>query len=42
MLGYFGRPDLTAQTIRDGWMWTGDIATWDSEGIATSLIGLRT
>ena len=32
MLGYFGRPDLTAQTIRDGWMWTGDIATWDSEG----------
>ena len=32
MLGYFGRPDLTDQTIRDGWMWTGDIATWDSEG----------
>ena len=32
MLGYFGRPDLTQQTIRNGWMWTGDIATWDSEG----------
>jgi long-chain acyl-CoA synthetase len=32
MLGYFRRPDLTAQTIRDGWMWTGDIATWDEEG----------
>lgn len=32
MLGYFRRPDLTAQTIRDGWMWTGDIATWDDEG----------
>lgn len=31
MLGYFRRPDLTAQTIRDGWMWTGDIATWDDE-----------
>ncbi|MQA12660.1 MAG: AMP-binding protein [Pseudonocardiaceae bacterium] len=29
MLGYWNRPDLTAQTIRDGWMWTGDIATWD-------------
>lgn len=32
MAGYFGRPDLTAETIRDGWMWTGDIATWDNEG----------
>ncbi len=32
MLGYFRRPELTAQTIRDGWMWTGDIATWDDEG----------
>tara|TARA_S200000501_G_scaffold371576_1_gene414908 strand:- start:8796 stop:10325 length:1530 start_codon:yes stop_codon:yes gene_type:complete len=32
MLGYFGRPDLTSKTIHDGWMWTGDIATWDSEG----------
>jgi long-chain acyl-CoA synthetase len=31
MLGYLNRPDLTAQTIRDGWMWTGDIATWDAD-----------
>ena len=31
MLGYFRRPDLTDQTIRDGWMWTGDIACWDDE-----------
>ena len=31
MLGYFRRPDLTEQTIRDGWMWTGDIATMDEE-----------
>jgi long-chain acyl-CoA synthetase len=31
MLGYFRRPDLTAETIRDGWMWTGDIATMDEE-----------
>jgi long-chain acyl-CoA synthetase len=32
MLGYWGRPELTAQTLRDGWMWTGDLATWDSDG----------
>jgi long-chain acyl-CoA synthetase len=32
MLGYWGQPELTAQTIRNGWMWTGDVATWDEEG----------
>jgi acyl-CoA synthetase (AMP-forming)/AMP-acid ligase II len=31
MLGYWNRPDLTAATLRDGWMWTGDIATWDAD-----------
>jgi long-chain acyl-CoA synthetase len=35
MVGYFGRPDLTEQTIRDGWMYTGDVATWDSERYVT-------
>ncbi|MEM9622102.1 MAG: AMP-binding protein [Pseudomonadota bacterium] len=32
MLGYWRRPDLTEQTLRDGWMWTGDVATWDAQG----------
>ena len=32
MLGYWQRPDLTRETIRDGWMWTGDIAVWDEAG----------
>jgi len=32
MLGYWRRPELTAETLRDGWMWTGDIATWDADG----------
>ena len=32
MMGYFKRPDLTENTIKaDGWMWTGDIATWDAD-----------
>ena len=32
MVGYWQRPDLTADTLRDGWMWTGDIAVWDEDG----------
>ena len=32
MVGYWRKPELTAQTIRDGWMWTGDVATWDADG----------
>jgi len=32
MVGYWRRPDLTEQTLRNGWLWTGDIAVWDAEG----------
>ncbi|GAB2670639.1 long-chain fatty acid--CoA ligase [Saccharopolyspora gloriosae] len=31
MARYWNRPELTARTVRDGWMWTGDIATWDEQ-----------
>jgi long-chain acyl-CoA synthetase len=31
MAGYWRQPELTAQTIRDGWMYTGDVATWDED-----------
>ncbi len=35
MQGYFGKPELTAQAIRDGWYVTGDIANLDDDGFIT-------
>ena len=32
MPGYYKRPDLTAQAIRDGWLFTGDLGYADAEG----------
>ncbi|MHB8773372.1 MAG: long-chain-fatty-acid--CoA ligase [Syntrophales bacterium] len=32
MLGYKDRPDETAKTLRNGWCYTGDIATMDEDG----------
>lgn len=32
MLGYWNRPDDTAVAVRDGWLYTGDLATVDDEG----------
>ncbi len=32
MVGYWRRPDLTEKAFKDGWMCTGDVATWDKDG----------
>ncbi|MCP5247848.1 MAG: AMP-binding protein [Candidatus Accumulibacter sp.] len=32
MGGYYGRPDLSAQALRDGWLFTGDLGYTDGEG----------
>jgi long-chain acyl-CoA synthetase len=32
MRGYKGKPEETANTLKDGWIYTGDIATMDADG----------
>jgi acyl-CoA synthetase (AMP-forming)/AMP-acid ligase II len=32
MLGYWNKPDITAETIKDGWVMTGDAGYMDGEG----------
>ncbi len=32
MKGYLNRPDETAQMLRDGWLYTGDLAVMDEDG----------
>ncbi|MFY0690471.1 MAG: AMP-binding protein [Paracoccaceae bacterium] len=35
MKGYWKNPDATADTIRDGWLWTGDMGHMDPDGYVT-------
>lgn len=35
MKGYWKNPEATARTIRDGWLWTGDMGHMDGAGYVT-------
>jgi len=35
--GYWHKPEATAKTLRDGWVYTGDIAKLDSDGYLTFI-----
>lgn len=38
--GYFERPSETAETLKDGWLWTGDLAVVDEDGFF-AIVGRR-
>ena len=42
MAGYWNQPDATAETLRGGWLHTGDVGSFDDDGYLTLRTGPRT
>jgi len=41
MLGYWNKPDVTAETIKDGWVYTGDAGYMDEDGFVFLMDRLK-
>lgn len=41
MVGYWNRPDATAETIKDGWLHSGDVGVADADGFVTIVERLK-
>ncbi len=41
MAGYWNRPELTAETLREGWMHTGDVGWMDEDGFVYVIDRLK-
>ena len=41
MRGYWNQPELTAQTLRNGWLHTGDLGSMDTDGFVTIIDRLK-
>ena len=41
MVGYWNRPEATAEAIKDGWLYSGDVGVADADGFVTIVERLK-